>query len=145
MRFAITLGLPLALCLGCSRTYTVPASHVSAPVASLRAAEQAGAESDPEAALHAHLAQRELAAAGVLMRSGHAHEADLMLIAARADAGRSLALARRQHPIGQAQSAIGQLRSLAGPAPAKGVTAPQPAPSTQATPPSPPAAPGPPR
>jgi hypothetical protein len=98
------LAVPAALALGCTHGYVIPASHVSAPEASLRAARQAGAEGDPHAAVHVHLAQRELAMAHSLMRSGDSHQADWMLMAAYADAELARSMARKQQAQRHAQA-----------------------------------------
>jgi uncharacterized protein YqfA (UPF0365 family) len=81
--------------LGCA-SYPAPQQHVTDSVAAVRAAEEVGAASQPQAALNLKLAQEELGKANALMKDGDNEQADFMAMRARADADLARSLAKEQ-------------------------------------------------
>jgi len=72
-----------------------PTDQMVATEAALRAAKEVGARKDPQAQLHAKLAEEQLARARELMEEGENESAERMLARARADAELALALSRK--------------------------------------------------
>lgn len=93
----------IGLAVACSST-PKPTSELVDTEASLRAANEIGAERVPEAQLHAKLAQEEVKRAHALMADDDNAEARRELEKAKADAELALALARRAEAQRAAQS-----------------------------------------
>jgi hypothetical protein len=93
MKLVILALVPMAALAACAG-YAAPSEHLASAEASLRAAQEIGAESNPKGALHLRLAQEELASARQLMSSGDNERADYVLMRARADGDLALTLAR---------------------------------------------------
>ncbi|MBW2524177.1 MAG: DUF4398 domain-containing protein [Deltaproteobacteria bacterium] len=78
----------------------------------VRGAEEAGAQDDPQAALHLKLAKEQVAAAKVLMDDGDDEEAHLKLLRAEADAELAHALAEKAATVSKAAEAMEDLDKL---------------------------------
>jgi hypothetical protein len=86
-----TLGLAtLAACASGPE----PAEHLAASMASVRAAETAGAAQVPQAALHLKLAEEQIAQAKEMIKKDDNERADAMTIRAFNDSELALSLAR---------------------------------------------------
>jgi hypothetical protein len=97
---------------GCGGSFAPPAERLAASEASLRTAQELGAQGNPRAALHAKLAQEELEKARAFMKDGDNQAADAVLQRAAADAELSLALAREAATKDDAEQAADQVKSL---------------------------------
>ena len=85
------LVAPLAIaCAG----YPAPTERLASSYASIRAAQEVGGQSVPQAALHLRLAQEEQAKAKDLVAEDKNREADTMAMRAAADAELAMAMAR---------------------------------------------------
>jgi len=108
--------------LGCASA-AVPTEKLTAAEASVRAAQEVGANSVPQAELHLKLAQEQVQLARKLSADGDNERASQVLLRAKADADLALALARDSQAEKSLEAADGKLRSMAVP-PAAGNTAP---------------------
>jgi len=88
----MTMGV-LALSAACAGT-AAPTERLATTTASVRAAQEVGANNVPNAELHLRLAQEQIDKARKLMDDGENERADLMLKRAGADAELAVALAR---------------------------------------------------
>jgi pyridoxal biosynthesis lyase PdxS len=79
---------------GCATTATIPAERVGESTAAIRAAEEAGAATDPTAAVHLRLAREQVARAERLAEDKQHQLAALMFERATADAELAQALAQ---------------------------------------------------
>jgi hypothetical protein len=100
-----------ALALGCGG-FPSPTQHMATAQASVRAAQEVGAQNDPQAALHLKLAQEELDRAKQLMNDGQNKRAEFVLSDAESDADLSVAEAKQASTRAQAQQVLDQLKSL---------------------------------
>jgi hypothetical protein len=98
---AAFLAFPLIGCAG----YPAPTEHLANSYANIRAAQEVGALSSPQAALHLKLAQEEQAKAKALVDDGKNEPADFMTMRANADAELSIALTREVAARGKAGQA----------------------------------------
>jgi hypothetical protein len=89
-----------------------PPTTVANAEASIRAAREVGAQSDPQGALHLGLAQEELDKAKKLITDGDGKSADLVLARAAVDADLAMAEARAAQARAQAQQAQDQIKLL---------------------------------
>jgi hypothetical protein len=80
--------------------------------AGIRAAQELGAQSDPQGALHLSLAQEELNQAKKLYNDGDAKNADLVLARASVDAELALAEARAAQSRAQTQQVLDQAKLI---------------------------------
>lgn len=87
-------------------------SRVSEVQASVRAAEEVGANDQPKAALHLQLARDEIAAAQRLAKDGEEEDAKLVLERARVDAELSLQLAKTEQEQQKARQAWQKVQEL---------------------------------
>jgi hypothetical protein len=92
LKISLAVGA-LALGFGCGGS-TMPTEKLASTEASLRAAQEVGAEKVPKAELHMRLAKEELDAARKKSQDGNGEEAERLLDRARADADLALALSR---------------------------------------------------
>jgi len=104
------LGVGLAAC----GSAPVPAEQVTQSKASIRAAEEVGAQSVPEAALHLKMARDQVATAEKLIADGENEDAALVLSRAEADAELALALAKESSLRAQAEDAKRTVEELQG-------------------------------
>jgi len=106
-----TSGLIALLAVGCGSS-AVPLDRLTDAKATVRAAQEAGAQGTPQAALHLKMANDELAAAQKAMDDNDNDRARLLLNQAQSDADLSLALARGTTEKQQAQEAQAKIDSL---------------------------------
>jgi hypothetical protein len=97
--------------VGCGSS-AVPLDRLTDAKATVRAAQEAGAQSTPQAALHLKMANDELASAQKAMDDNDNDRARLLLNQAQADADLSLALARGTNEKQQAHEAQAKIDSL---------------------------------
>jgi len=97
--------------IGCGSS-AVPLDKLTDAKATVRAAQEAGAQSTPQAALHLKMANDELASAQKAMDDGDNNRARLLLNQAQSDADLSLALARGTTEKEQAQEAQAKIDGL---------------------------------
>jgi hypothetical protein len=97
--------------VGCGSS-AVPLERLTDAKATVRAAQEAGAQNTPQAALHLKMANDELASAQKAMDDGDNTRARLLLNQAQADADLSLALARGTSEKQQAQQAQAKIDDL---------------------------------
>jgi uncharacterized protein DUF4398 len=92
-----------------------PTDRLAASEAAIRGAQEVGAQSVPEAALHLKLAQEQVTKAKAMIDDGGGSpEAERLLMKAQADAELALALARENSTRAQAQNAMDQVKALKG-------------------------------
>ena len=102
-----------ALMVGCG-SYPAPNEKLVNSQASVRAAQEVGAQNDAQGALHLKLAQEQVEQARQLMSDGDNKRAEFVLLRAEADAELAVALARQASARTEAQQALDQLKALKG-------------------------------
>jgi len=102
--------------LGCGGA-AVPTEKLTAAEASMRAAQEVGANSVPQAELHLKLAEEQVQLARKLSADGDNERAGAVLLRAKADADLALALARDAQAEKTLEAADAKLKSM-NPAPA---------------------------
>ncbi|MBA3460940.1 MAG: hypothetical protein H0T46_13305 [Deltaproteobacteria bacterium] len=113
-RALLALFLGTALVGGCSSTRP-PTETMEASAASIRGAEQAGAEDVPRAALYLQLANEQSAKAKVLIASGgedNMRAASNLLMRAAADGDLAIALADSDKDRVAAEQALAEIRTF---------------------------------
>lgn len=108
---AITLAAYVALVAGCG-SYPAPTERLTASQSSVRAAQEVGAQNNPQASLHMKLAQEQVEQARQLMSDGENKRAEFVLLRAESDAELAVALARENTAKQAAQRALDELRQL---------------------------------
>lgn len=110
--------LPLSVCaalvlfgVGCGSS-AVPLDRLTDAKATVRAAQEAGAQDTPQAALHLKMANDELASAQKAIDDNDGDRARLLLNQAQADADLALSLARGTTEKQQAQEAQAKIDGL---------------------------------
>jgi hypothetical protein len=103
--------------LGCGGA-AVPTEKLTAAEASMRAAQEVGANSVPQAELHLKLAEEQVQLARKLSADGDNERAGAVLLRAKADADLALALARDAQAEKTLEAADAKLKSMNTPAPA---------------------------
>ena len=112
LKSVVTLSTLVALfAAGCGSS-AVPLDKLTDAKATVRAAQEAGAESTPQAALHLKMANDELASSQKAMDDNDNDRSRLLLNQAQADADLSLALARGTAEKQQAQEAQAKIDGL---------------------------------
>ena len=86
--------------------------RTEASTSGIRAAEEAGAASAPQASLHLQLAREELESAKGLAAKGEKEQADSMLMRAEADAELAVSLSHRDAEKSEAMAAVERARQL---------------------------------
>jgi hypothetical protein len=104
----------LSFGLGACGGAPVPHERMASAEAAARSAQEVGAQSSPQAALHLKLAQEQIALAKQLVEKGENERADFVLIRAKADAELALALAKEATAKQEAQRALDQVKSMQG-------------------------------
>ena len=104
-------GLVALFSVGCGSS-AIPVERLTDAKAPARAAQEAGAQSTPQAALHLKMANDELASAQKAIDDNDNDRAQLLLNQAQADADLSLALARGTTEKQQAQEAQAKIDGL---------------------------------
>ncbi|MEP7051501.1 MAG: DUF4398 domain-containing protein [Pseudomonadota bacterium] len=90
----------------------LPVDKLTDAKSTVRAAQEAGADSNPQAALHLKMANDELASAQAAINDKDGDRAQLLLNQAQADADLSLAQARGATDIRAAQDAQAKINTL---------------------------------
>ncbi|MEO8902111.1 MAG: DUF4398 domain-containing protein [Polyangiaceae bacterium] len=90
----------------------MPLDKLTDAKSTVRAAQEAGAQSTPQAALHLKMANDELASAQSAINDKNSEQAQLLLNQAQADADLSLALARGASDTQAAQEAQAKIQAL---------------------------------
>jgi outer membrane murein-binding lipoprotein Lpp len=106
------LSASLAVALGGCASYAAPNDHLATSMASVRAAQELGADRDPRAALHARLAQEEVNRAKQLMADGDNERADYETMRANADAQLAVMLMRGNSATAKAEEATARLQQV---------------------------------
>ena len=106
------LAASLAFAIAGCASYAAPNEHLATSMASLRAAQEVGAERDPQAALHVRLAQEEVNRAKKLLADGDNERADYETMRANADAQLALMLMRGNSATAKAQEATARLQQV---------------------------------
>jgi maltose-binding protein MalE len=106
---AALLAFPLIACA----SYPAPTEHLANSYANIRAAQEVGALSSPQAALHLKLAQEEQAKAKALVDDGKNEPADFMTMRANSDAELAIALTRETSAQGKAGQAVADVTAAA--------------------------------
>jgi hypothetical protein len=106
-------ALLCAIFLGCGGM-PPPNDQLVASQASIRAAEEVGGNTDPQAELHLKLAREQLDKAKALMQDDENEAAMRLLQRAEADAELSLALARKRAAQAAAEEELKQVQRLKG-------------------------------
>ena len=112
LKTVLTMSAVVAcFAVGCGSS-AVPLDKLTDAKATVRAAQEAGAQSTPQAALHLKMANDELASAQKSVDDGDNDRARLLLNQAQADADLSLSLARGSAEKQQAQEAQAKIDGL---------------------------------
>lgn len=106
-----SLAALAAFALGCGGA-PKPEARLESSQGAIRGAEEAGADSVPQATLHLKLAQEQRDKANELIKQGEMHRADMLLARAEADAELALALAREATAKAEAEKAVDEVRRL---------------------------------
>ncbi len=106
---AVTMACAMG---GCASAYPPPTQRMAEAMATIRGAEEVGANNDPQGQLHLRLAQEELRNAKILADNGDNRRADFVLIRATADADFALAEAREATAIANAADAVKQASAM---------------------------------
>jgi hypothetical protein len=85
-----------SILLSCGGGYPEPRDQLTESEAAVRAAEVAGAQDTPQAALHMKRAREQIEAAKALIQEGENERAEWMLRRARADADLAMSLATEE-------------------------------------------------
>jgi hypothetical protein len=93
MHKSLALGIVVAAGVGCASA-ALPAERLASTEASVRAAQEVGAQNEPRAQLHLRLATEELAAARKFAANGDDDLGAQQLDRAKADAELAVALSR---------------------------------------------------
>ncbi len=112
LRFGL-LGFAMAA-LGCTQA-AKPDDQLAASEASVRTAQEIGAQAYPRAALSLQLAIDELQRAKDLIKNGDIDKARYQLLRSRADGDLALALTRSAQALAEAQAARDRLQTLQTP------------------------------
>lgn len=97
--------------VGCAGA-PVPQGRVNSSGAAIRAAQEVGAQNEPQAALHLRLAEEQRAQGLQLIDKGDNERADLMLERAQSDAEVAVVLAREAQTREQANRTLEEVRAL---------------------------------
>ncbi|WP_394846254.1 DUF4398 domain-containing protein [Pendulispora brunnea] len=104
----LVLGVTLTAC----GSYPTPTARMTETVNTARAAQEAGAPTNPRAQLHLRLANDQIERAKRLIADGDTKRADYVLIRAKADADLALAEAREANAQRQAMAAKQRVDAL---------------------------------
>jgi hypothetical protein len=117
----VVAGILGLVCSGCGGA-PPPDQRLTESQAAVRAAQEVGAESVPQSALHLKLAQEQVDKSRRLMGDGDNEEADLTLQRAQADAELAIALAREETTRQQAKQVFEKAAAAGITVPANTVT-----------------------
>lgn len=102
----------LALLSACGGSAPVPDAQRTETLSAIRAAEEVGAPTVPQAALHMKMARDQIATAEALIRDDENEQATLILLRAQADAELALELAREHQMRQEAADAKAKVEEL---------------------------------
>ncbi len=105
--FAVAI-IAMTIAVGCAST----SLRTEATTSGIRAAEELGASSVPQASLHLQFAKEELERAQALNRNGDEEKAKSMLMCAEADAELAIALSHGDAEKAEATKAMERVRQL---------------------------------
>jgi hypothetical protein len=97
---------------GCATVSDIPIEEMTQSRATIRAAEEVGAENVPSAATHLQLARDQTERANALLREGEERRAAFVLERAAADAELAIALAREVPLRAETERALERVRQL---------------------------------
>jgi hypothetical protein len=103
--------------MGCGGSFPPPNDHLASAIASVSAAQAAGAAQVPRAALQLKLAEEQVAQAREMMKRGEDERADYMTLRAFNDAQLAMALAREQQANAVTEAALKKADSAGKPTP----------------------------
>jgi len=109
---SLTLASVASMALAACASSSISPDKVAAPQAQIAAAEEAGAQEQPNAAMHLQLAQDQYQHARRLMREGENERAEYVLARAAADARLALELARLETTRHEASDAMKRIEEL---------------------------------
>ena len=109
----ILVALTAVATAACGGSYPVPTQRMADAQAAHRSAQELGADSSPDAALHLKLAEEQIGKATAAMKDDDNRRADFLLVRAKADAELALAIAREQKAKKEAQEAVDKAGSTA--------------------------------
>jgi hypothetical protein len=112
MKRFITALFVTAFGAACATAGPIPTDRLAASQASFRGAQEAGADSTPQAKLHLKLAADEIDQAKQLMAAQKNDEAGWALDCARADAELAVGLSREAQAQLEAAQAVEQIKAL---------------------------------
>lgn len=108
----LTMGLLLGMgSFACGGT-PAPTDHMAQSFAAIRAAEEAGAEEEPKAALHLKLAKEQLEEARVRIDEGEHDKAEMLLRRTDSDAELAMSIARYRRAHELAEEALGESKEI---------------------------------
>jgi hypothetical protein len=108
----VLAGLLGLAAVGCGGSLPPPNDQLAASQAAIRAAEEVGAKSDPQAMLHLKLAREQMEKAKALMEAEDNEAAQRVLQRAEADAELALAIAKQRATEAEAEEAMAQVEKL---------------------------------
>lgn len=101
----------IAACAACA-TAPIPNERLASTEASIRGAQEAGADAVPQAQLHLKFATEGIAQARKLIAERRNEEAGLVLDRARADAELAVGLSREAQVKAEAEQALAQVAAI---------------------------------
>ncbi|WP_394822228.1 DUF4398 domain-containing protein [Pendulispora albinea] len=108
----LALGAAVIASTAACSSYPAPNQRMADAVATSRAAQEVGANTNPQAQLHLRLANEEIERAKRLMEDGDNKRADFVLVRAKADADLALAEAREVAAERDAKAAVARADAL---------------------------------
>jgi hypothetical protein len=108
----LTIALAAAL-TACGASFPPPNDQLAATQGAVRAAEEAGADKDPEAQLYVKLAREQLDKAREVMTDGQNERADRLLRRSEADADLARGIARSKSAQAEAEEAKKAIKKMA--------------------------------
>jgi hypothetical protein len=111
-RISLSIAVAAASAAGCAASYPPPTQRMAEALATVRGAQEVGANDNPQGQLHLRLAQEELQNANILVTQGDNKRADFVLVRAKSDADLALAEAREWAARSAAQASLQQVAVL---------------------------------
>ena len=112
MKYLLPLTLLGVFAAACGGGYPEPRNQLTASEAAVRAAEEMGAQSSPQSALHLKRAREQVEDGKTLIREGENERAEWVLRRAESDADLALSLAREENQRKKALEAKEELERL---------------------------------
>lgn len=111
-RAAITVVVGGFLAIGGCASYPAPNAKVATSEAAIRAAEESGAKSVPQAALHLKFAEEQLQSGKDLIAEDKNERAEYVLGRAQADAELAIALSHTEESKDEAGKALDEVKAV---------------------------------